>query len=188
MLTQDETRFRHRDLNWLSFNERVLQEAEDHANPLYERIKFLAIFSLNLDEYFRVRVSQLRQIKRVEKSIRKKLALRPNKITKEILEKVKLQQHRFGTIYYEQIIPELANNEIELVDSEQLSAKQKSFNQKFFKKKIAASINTEKVNFSEEGVLFLENNQLYFTITFENGSLLGVVNLPVDPCGRFING
>src|SRR5690606_17803096 len=187
MLTQDDTRFRHRDLNWLSFNERVLQEAEDKANPLYERIKFLAIFSLNLDEYFRVRVSQLRQIKRVEKSIRKKLALRPNKITKEILEKVKLQQHRFGEIYFEQIIPELAKNGIELIDSEHLSSKQKSYTQKFFKKNIASSLNVQKVNFSEEGELFLENNQLYFAVTFENESLLVVVNIPVDPCGRFIN-
>ena len=186
MLTQDETRFRHRDLNWLSFNERVLQEAEDHANPLYERIKFLAIFSLNLDEYFRVRVSQLRQIKRVEKSIRKKLALRPNKITKEILEKVKLQQHRFGEIYFDQIIPELAKNGIDLVDSENLSPKQKTFTRKFFKENIAASLNIQKVEFSEEGELFLENNQLYFVVTFENGSQLGVVNIPVDPCGRFI--
>ena len=186
MLTQDDTRFRHRDLNWLSFNERVLQEAEDETNPLYERIKFLAIFSLNLDEYFRVRVSQLRQIKRVEKSIRKKLALRPNKITKEILEKVKEQQQRFGEIYFEQIIPELAKNGIELIDSENLSAKQKTFTQNFFKKNIASKLNIQKVHFSEEAELFLENNQLYFGVTFENDSQLGIINIPVNSCGRFI--
>lgn len=121
-----EHQFRHRDLNWLSFNERVLQEAEDPNNPLYERIKFLAIFSSNLDEYFRVRVSQLRQIKRVEKSIRKKLALRPNKITKEILERVKIQQDYFGRIYFDQIIPELAENGIYLIDSEHFTPKQKN--------------------------------------------------------------
>src|SRR5690606_36137275 len=186
MLTQDDTRFRHRDLNWLSFNERVLQEAEDETNPLYERIKFLAIFSLNLDEYFRVRVSQLRQIKRVEKSIRKKLALRPNKITKEILEKVKEQQQRFGEIYFEQIIPELAKNRIELIDSENLSAKQKTFTQNFFKKNIASKLNIQKVHFSEEAELFLENNQLYFAVTFDNDSQLGIINIPVNSCGRFI--
>ncbi|NJW54805.1 polyphosphate kinase 1, partial [Salinimicrobium sp. CDJ15-91] len=74
MLKPEEKIIRHRDLNWLSFNERVLQEAQDKTTPLYERLKFLAIFSTNLDEYFRVRVSQLRQMKRVEKSLRKKLA------------------------------------------------------------------------------------------------------------------
>lgn len=187
MLTKDDTRFRHRDLNWLSFNERVLQEAEDKRNPLYERIKFLAIFSLNLDEYFRVRVSQLRQIKRVEKSIRKKLALRPTKLTKEILEKVKIQQNRFGEIYYNQIIPELAKNGIELVDNENLSAKQKVFTSKFFQKNISSNLKIDEVEFSENGELFLENNQLYFVITFDDESVLGVVNIPVDRCGRFIN-
>src|SRR5690606_34385488 len=186
MLIHDDTRFRHRDLNWLSFNERVLQEAEDKKNPLYERIKFLAIFSLNLDEYFRVRVSQLRQIKRVEKSIRKKLALRPNKITKEILEKVKLQQQRFGEIYFEQIIPELAENGIELVETDHLTTKQIQFAQTYFQKNIASNLNVEMVKFTDEGELFLENNQLYFGVTFEDESQLGIVHIPVDLCGRFM--
>lgn len=187
MLTQDDTRFRHRDLNWLSFNERVLQEAEDKLNPLYERIKFLAIFSLNLDEYFRVRVSQLRQIKRVEKSIRKKLALRPSKITKEILQKVKDQQDKFGEIYYGQIIPELAANGIELLDNKDLSSKQKKITQSFFEKNIHSNLEIKQVKFSAEGEIFLENNQLYFGVTFEDEMNFGVVNIPVDICGRFIS-
>ncbi len=76
MIKLTDDNYRHRDLNWLSFNERVLQEAEDvENNPLYERLKFLAIYSTNLDEFFRVRVSQLRQLKRVKKEIRKQLSL-----------------------------------------------------------------------------------------------------------------
>lgn len=186
MLSQDETRFRHRDLNWLSFNERVLQEAEDKKNPLYERIKFLAIFSLNLDEYFRVRVSQLRQMKRVEKSIRKKLALRPNKITKKILEKVKIQQDRFGEIYYGQIIPELAQNGIRLITNKELSPEQQKFTQNFFESNIEKNLDIKKVKFVEKGEVFLENQQLYFAVAFEDESILGVVNIPVETCGRFI--
>ena len=112
----------HRDLNWLSFNARVLQEAQDKENnPLFERMKFLAIYSSNLDEYFRVRVSQLRQMKRVEKSIRKKLALKPNKTVKQILALVKEQQEAFGKIYNEEILPELAENNIVLVPSEKFT-------------------------------------------------------------------
>lgn len=186
MLTSPENRFRHRDLNWLSFNERVLQEAEDPKNPLYERIKFLAIFSSNLDEYFRVRVSQLRQIKRVEKSIRKKLALRPNKITKEILEMIKLQQQRFGEIYYGQIIPELAENGIYLTDCESFTPKQKKIAAEFFQKNVSSNVQPKKVKFDVGKDLFLENNQLYFAVTFENEKSLGLVNIPSDDCGRFI--
>lgn len=177
---------RHRDLNWLSFNERVLQEAEDKRNPLYERIKFLAIFSSNLDEYFRVRVSQLRQIKRVEKSIRKKLALRPNKITKEILEMVKLQQQRFGEIYYEQIIPELAENDIFLIDREHFNAAQKKYASNYYHKNIASLVEPKRGNFGEKKELFLENNSLYFAVTFENSEELGIINIPSDEFGRFV--
>ena len=58
----------NRDVDWLSFNSRVLSEAENADTPLFERLKFLAIFSSNLDEFFKVRVSKLRQIKSVEKN------------------------------------------------------------------------------------------------------------------------
>ena len=68
----------NRDISWLRFNHRVLQEAADINNPLYERIKFLAIFSSNLDEFFKVRVSSIRQIKELDKPLRKKLITKPN--------------------------------------------------------------------------------------------------------------
>lgn len=186
MPNPDNFPLKHRDLNWLSFNERVLQEAEDKLNPLYERIRFLAIFSSNLDEFFRVRVSQLRQIKRVEKSIRKKLALRPSKITKQIIEIVKEQQDRFGKIYYDQILPELGQNRIFLVDHQNYSPAQRKFAEDFFQKKIKPAINPSIVELSENNHPFLENSVLYFIATFKDENKLGVVNIPVDDCGRFI--
>ncbi len=101
------SKYYHRDLSWLRFNHRVLQEAADKRNPLYERIKFLAIFSSNLDEFFKVRVSDIRQIKTIEKPLRKKLITKPNKVLKEIKKQVELQQEEFGSIFSSEIVPEL---------------------------------------------------------------------------------
>ncbi len=64
--------FYNRDLSWLSFNERVLMEAEDDTVPLYERLKFLAIFSSNLDEFFRVRYPSVIALSQVDKRTLKK--------------------------------------------------------------------------------------------------------------------
>ncbi|SFN46653.1 polyphosphate kinase 1 [Salegentibacter flavus] len=185
--TSEDLPLIHRDLNWLSFNERVLQEAEDKVNPLYERIRFLAIFSSNLDEYFRVRVSQLRQIKRVEKSIRKKLALKPTRITKQIIEKVKKQQDRFGKIYHGQILPELAENGINLIDHQQFSKEQKKYVADLFQEKIEPFLTPRIIDLNKENELFLENSVLYFILSFKEENELGVVNLPVHSCGRFIS-
>ena len=63
--TKKEMPYIHRDLSWLSFNYRVLQEAKDPSVPLMERIKFMAIYSSNLDEFFRVRVANIRNLVRV---------------------------------------------------------------------------------------------------------------------------
>lgn len=120
----EERLYQHRDLSWLSFNGRVLQEAQDKRNPLYERIKFLAIFSSNLDEFFRVRVSKLRQIKNVDKQIRKKLKLRPTKTLKEIINRVETQQEIFGSIFKEGIIPELRRNGIHLISKDEFTKDQ----------------------------------------------------------------
>ncbi|GAA4323607.1 polyphosphate kinase 1 [Pontixanthobacter gangjinensis] len=186
MQQPNEDRFRHRDLNWLSFNERVLQEASDKLNPLYERIKFLAIFSSNLDEYFRVRVSQLRQMKRVKKSIRKKLALRPTKITKKIIQEVKQQQDRFGDIYHKQILPELAANGIFVLDAEHFKAEHKEFAASFFNNKVEKHLKPIILDLDKENELFLENSVLYFLVTFKKEDQLAVVNIPVKDCGRFV--
>ena len=185
MLKPEEVRLRHRDLNWLSFNGRVLQEAKDPGNPLYERIKFLAIFSMNLDEYFQVRVSQLRQMKRIRKSIRKQLALKPSKIVKEILKKVRIQQQEFGRIFYEEIIPKLEEHKIHLVGYRDFKESQKRFAAAFYEK--ASKHITPRLIDPENGELFLENNILYLLVTFKDDHHFGIVDLPVEQCGRFIH-
>ena len=94
-----------RDLSWLSFNHRVLQEAASPDVPLYERIKFLAIYSSNLDEFFRVRVSSLRSFKELKKKTRKELELKPKKELKQIRKTVQQQQQEFGRIFGNRSFP-----------------------------------------------------------------------------------
>ena len=184
-LTEDN--FRHRDLNWLSFNERVLQEAEDtENNPLYERLKFLAIYSTNLDEFFRVRVSQLRQLKRVKKQIRKQLTLRPNKIVKEIKATVHGQQERFGKIYGTQIVPELKKNNISILRAEDYTVQQGKLADAWYKEHLQEHIDKEKVLIEKEDNPFLENQQLYFCVIFKDVAHYGFVNIPSNKVGRFV--
>ncbi len=183
--TQDE-RFQHRDLDWLNFNERVLQEAADKSNPVLERLKFLAIFSSNLDEYYRVRVSQLRQIKKIKKSLRKKLALKPNKKVKQIIKEVKAQQIQFGQIFKDEILPELAEHHIHLIQHQDFSKDQFAQAKRIYQDKIKEYLEPQLVDFEKKNQLFLENNTIYFFIAFENCEEAGVVNIPVEQVGRFI--
>ena len=74
----------HRDISWLSFNYRVLQEAKDPSVPLFESVKFLAIYSSNLDEFFRVRMANHRNLLRVGKKTKKELDIDPKHVVKEI--------------------------------------------------------------------------------------------------------
>ena len=179
-----ERLYRHRDLSWLNFNGRVLQEAKDNRNPLYERIKFLAIFSSNLDEFFRVRVSKLRQIKNVDKSIRKKLKLRPTKTLKEIIQVVEAQQEAFGRIFSEEIVPELRTNGIDLIERHDFTEKQRAEIQTLFEKEIKEHV--EVVSVVDGETPFLRNNALYFFVRFTNGDTC-FVSIPSNQLNRFIS-
>ena len=75
----------HRDVSWLSFNYRVLQEAKDPSVPLLEKLKFLAIYSSNLDEFFRIRVANHRNLARADKSTLKNIDYSPEIVLREIL-------------------------------------------------------------------------------------------------------
>ncbi|MEA1786727.1 polyphosphate kinase 1 [Arenibacter sp. GZD96] len=118
--------FYNRDLSWLRFNHRVLQEAADKRNPLLERIRFLAIFSSNLDEFYKVRVSEIRQIKQLKKPLRKRLISKPKKLLKEIKKQVDRQQQYFGRIYRKEIIPELKSIGIQIIGHSKFNKAQKA--------------------------------------------------------------
>ena len=171
-----------RDLSWLSFNERVLQEASDIRNPLFERIKFLAIYSSNLDEFFKVKVSQLRQMKKVEKTLRKRLFLKPNKKIKEIQHVVDKQLRNFGSIFFDEIIPELATHNIFLLDRNSFNEQQHEYAEKFFSEQLLSSIRIQ--NEDNNGSIFLEDGNLYLTV-FNRNNEITFITIP-DNTSRFI--
>ncbi|MFA9392999.1 MAG: polyphosphate kinase 1 [Prolixibacteraceae bacterium] len=107
----------NRDLSWLSFNHRVLEEAKDKTLPLYERIKFLAIYSNNLEEFYQVRVSYYRQLLKNAALIPLKIdEVKPEEILGKINETVSLYQMEFHHIFDQEIVPELEQNNIILIN------------------------------------------------------------------------
>lgn len=118
--------FNNRELSWLAFNERVLEEAEDTNNPLFERLRFLAIFSSNLDEFFMVRVAGLQDQVRVGfSSPEAKSGLTPIQQLQAIAEKTQSLVARQMKVYRQLIEVELPKEGIHLVSYGQLSTDQK---------------------------------------------------------------
>lgn len=124
-------KFIHRDVSWLSFNERVLQEAEDKRVPLVERLRFLGIFSNNQDEFFRVRIATLRRMAKIEKAQFKEFDFSPSKIINQIQKKVLVLKNRFDNIYIE-LLEECRKEKIYIVSEKELSAKQGEIVQQYF--------------------------------------------------------
>jgi polyphosphate kinase len=120
-----------KELSWLSFNERVLQEAENPDVPLLERLKFMGIYSNNLDEYFRVRIATLRRLATIGAKSREILGYGPKDVLKKIQETVLIQMLRFEK-NYNLLLRELAENNIFIVNEQQLSADQEVFARKYF--------------------------------------------------------
>lgn len=128
-----------RDVSWLSFNDRVLQEAADETVPLRERIRFLGIFSNNLDEFFRVRVATLKRMIAFGKKSKMHLELTPDAILEEIQEIVVTQQKEFERIWNE-ILRELKKDRIFLVNETQLNKSQQAFVLDYFNEEVRGNI------------------------------------------------
>ncbi|MEM7367296.1 MAG: polyphosphate kinase 1 [Bacteroidota bacterium] len=149
----------NRDLSWLSFNHRVLMEATEETLPLYERIKFLAIYASNLEEFFKVRVASLQGLLTLSKE--NPIDPKAKGILTQILIEVERQQEEFGQIYREQILPALAQEGIHLIQGSPQHEVHRAFVQRHFQEEIQAFLHPEllrknKINhFLREGALYL---------------------------------
>src|SRR5215470_2455767 len=106
--------FYNRELSWLGFNYRVLQEAASPSVPLFERLKFLSIFSSNLDEFFRVRYPALLALSSLKKKTQKQIAAEsPAELIETIHQEISRQLLEFGSIL-DDVLPDLRKNGIHL--------------------------------------------------------------------------
>jgi polyphosphate kinase len=181
-----------RDLSWLSFNYRVLQEAKDANVPLFERLKFLAIYSSNLDEFFRVRVAHHRNILRAGKKHQQILDYDPKITLRDLLKIVHKHQEEFSEILHGVIIPELAEHNIRLVRRLELNDDQKLFVENYFRDYMLPFV--QPVLLVKNKIRpFLNNASLYLAILLKNKGVAhstpkyAIVKIPSDHLPRFID-
>ena len=153
----------NRELSWISFNHRVLQEALDSSVPLYEKIKFMAIFSSNLDEFYRVRVASLRNLLELKTKTRKKLKFDPAELIDQINKRVFDLQEILGSTFRNEVLKELKKQNIYLINESKFSKAQKVFARKFFNAEILPHL--QPVILEKDKVMpFLQNRGLYFAV------------------------
>ncbi len=132
----NQNHFINRELSWLSFNSRVLDQAFEMDNPILERLKFMAIFSNNLDEFFMVRVAGVRQMFENKDMLQDPSGMLPNEQLKKIRTRTKTLVKKQYKYFKEHIVPELSQNGINLLNIEELEAKETDRLSDYFDKEI----------------------------------------------------
>lgn len=178
-----------RDVSWLSFNARVLQEAADPEVPLRERVKFLGIFSNNRDEFFRVRVASLRRMLRIETKLNMHPEKNPQTILKEIKELIFRQQEEFEKVW-NSVLDDLNRNNIFLKTEKQLNRRQKAFIQNFFDYEVSPNVIPLMIE-SIKTFPDLRDKSIFLGVVMskkgpDTDRKYAVIEIPVTAVGRFI--
>lgn len=178
-----------RDISWLSFNARVLQEAADPTVPLRERIRFLGIFSNNLDEFFRVRVATLKRMIQYGSKAKMHLETDPESILEEIQMTVLAQQSEFNRIW-EGILEELRQEKTFLVTEKDLNPEQQEFVRNFYEQEVSPNVIPLMIE-SIPGMPFLRDKSIYLgVVMYKKESALkrkyAVIEVPSRYVGRFV--
>jgi polyphosphate kinase len=179
--------FFDRDLSWLSFNERVLEEAGSNSVPLLERIKFLSIYSSNLDEFYRVRMPAVMALEKIRQSKSEQKGQAITAVLLRIINLINQQQERFGAILTTELLPLLREKNIHLLYNEPLPPGIKEETADYFYTQVMAFL--QPVYLSIAGVKFFpENNKLYLLAVIEGErgyDELVIINIPSDDLPRF---
>lgn len=179
----DKQYFFPRELSWLSFNARVLQEAENPEVPLIERVRYLGIFSNNLDEFFRVRVAEVRRLITVSKGPERQAA---KQLLQSIQRKVVSLQRKFDVIYSSLMLA-LQKQKIYLINEKQLDEGQLTFVQQYFKDTVLPELEPILLDESQ-AIPNLTDESLYLAVTIKarEGQRFAVLEVPSEQLGRFI--
>ena len=182
--------FYNRDLSWLGFNLRVLQEAADKHMPLYERMKFLSIFSSNLDEFFRVRYPYVIAFSKLSRKAQLQAGIGlSEELPGKIQAQINMQLNLFGEILKEDIIPQLKENGIIFYYNSSIKKEHTAEIREIFLSQVLSFIQPIFLEGNIKQNFIPENNQLYLVVTLKDaGNAVlkqAVVNIPSDKLQRF---
>ncbi|WP_085247911.1 polyphosphate kinase 1 [Gilliamella mensalis] len=175
-----------KELSWLSFNQRVLQEAADKSNPLIERIHFLGIYSSNLDEFYKVQFANLKKYVLIEQEQAHPLSNSKN-LLRQVNQKVIQLELQFDQLYNELLL-EMARNQIFLINERQLSSYQENWIKNYYKKNLRQYITPILLDSHTELIQFLKDDHAYLAveIIYENNISYALLELPTDNIPRFV--
>jgi len=185
-----KTPFLNREISWLYFNDRVLQEAYDPTVPLFERLRFMGIFSNNLDEFFRVRVASVTRMLSVDKRDKNRIQYNPEKVLKQIKQIVLKQQHKFESLYNDVLLKELAEEKVFIINENQLNVSRGTFVKKYFRDKILPSLVPIMIE-KDKPFPYLKDRSIYLVVKLYNAQepskyKLSLLELPTDVHSRFL--
>ncbi len=179
----------NREISWLHFNDRVLQEAMDANNPLIERLRFLGIYSNNRDEFFRVRVATLKRMILVDKTKEENPGYNPAKVLKEVFDLVEGQEKKFNQTFLE-IKKGLEDNNIFFVDETEMNSEQELFVKSYFHDKVRPLLFPIMLN-SLQSTDVLRDKYIYLAVVLSDVTGLtaddyALVMVPTNQLSRFL--
>lgn len=180
----------NREVSWLAFNDRVLQEAADKTVPLVERIRFLAIFSSNLDEFYRVRVATLNRLSNINTKSKEILGYNPRKTLNQIKDIVVRQERKFNHLYEDDILKELELQKIFIINEKQLNVSRGLFVRDYFRAKVLSTLVPVMIN-KNEPFPELKDRAIYLFVRLvknssKEKSRFALIEIPTDGSNRFL--
>lgn len=181
-----EKLYLEKEISWLSFNERVLQEAADKQNPLIERMRFLGIYSSNLEEFYKVRFADLKR--RILIGEEQGSVTVPRHLMKKIQLRVLRADQEFDALYNELLL-EMARNQIFLINERQLSTNQQLWLKDYFRQELRPYVTPTLLTDETDLTQFLKDDYTYLAVEMIRGEEHhhALLEIPSDKVPRFIN-